>query len=212
MTHAAEPFALIICGSPRKHGVSARYADQLVTSLEAAGQAVRAWRVADHRVGGCIGCEGCRGGGFSCVIRDDMQQLYGMLAQAACVELVAPVYFSGPTAQLKCVLDRLQPLWEKRRGPKAQPGAAAAPKRPVRLHVIGAGGDPFGFGPLETIVRSSFGAAGFAVTQVVDRVGWGQPQAEQQKEIFTKQCGADAPAASPESPACGGAHDERTRS
>ena len=201
---------LVICGSPRKRGVSARYTEQLAAELESAGQEVAVWRVADHGVSGCIGCEGCRGGSFSCVIRDDMQGLYDMLAQADCVELVAPVYFSGPTAQLKCVLDRLQPLWEKRRGPKAQPGAADAPKRPVRLHVIGAGGDPFGFSPLETIVRSSFGAAGFSVVEVLDRVGWGQPQAEQHKEIFAKISDGATSGISPEGSASSGAHNERT--
>lgn len=210
MTRGAEPFALIVCGSPRKHGVSARYASQLAKELEAAGEAVRVWRVADHRVGGCIGCEGCRGGSFSCVIGDDMQELYALLAEARRVELVAPVYFAGPTAQMKAVLDRLQPLWERRRGPKALPGAAAEPKRPVRLHVIGAGGDPFGFAPLETIVRSSFGAAGFAVVEVADRVGWGQPRAEQQKEIFAKMPDETARGTSPEDSAACGAHDERT--
>ena len=98
--------------------------------------------------------------------------------------MVAPVYFSGPTAQFKAVLDRLQPYWEKRRGPNRQPGAADAPKRPVTLYVIGSGGDPYGFAALESCVRSSFGAAGWRVGEVADRIGWGQPEAESQKETF----------------------------
>lgn len=122
-----------------------------------------------------------------CVIRDDMQKLYTMLDAADEVHLVCPVYFAGPPGQFKCVLDRLQPYWELRRGPNAQPGAADAPKRPVTLHVIGAGGDPFGFAPLETIVRSAFGAAGFRVVEVVDRVGWGQPESESEKQTFPAQ-------------------------
>lgn len=117
-----------------------------------------------------------------CVIRDDMQKLYTMLDAADEVHVVCPVYFAGPPGQFKCVLDRLQPYWELRRGPCALPGAADAPKRPVTLHVIGAGGDPFGFAPLETIVRSTFGAAGFRVAEVIDRVGWGQPESESEKQ------------------------------
>lgn len=175
---------LVIVGSPRSHGVSARYAAELAERLEADGERVTLWRVSDHRVGGCIGCEGCRGGSYSCVIRDGMQGLYSLLDQAERIEVVAPVYFAGPTSQLKAVLDRLQPYWEKRRGPAALPGAADAPKRPVRLHVIGAGGDPFGFDALVAIARSAFGAAGFAVTDVVDCVGWGQPESESQKQII----------------------------
>lgn len=176
--------ALVIVGSPRSHGVSARYASELAERLEAKGERVTLWRVSDHRVGGCIGCEGCRGGNYSCVIRDDMRELYSMVDQAERIEVVAPVYFAGPTSQLKAILDRLQPYWEKRRGPAALAGAAEAPKRPVRLHVIGAGGDPFGYDALVTIARSAFGAAGFALADVVDCVGWGQPAEESQKQII----------------------------
>lgn len=76
------------------------------------------------------------------------------------------------------MLDRLQPYWERRRGPAAEPGAADAPKRSVALHVIGAGGDPFGYDPMIAIVRSAFGAAGWRVASVVGRIGWGQPEHE----------------------------------
>lgn len=185
---------LIIVGSPRSRGVSARYASELAERLKAEGNRVTLWRVSDHRVGGCIGCEGCRGGNYSCVIRDDMRVLYSLLDQAERIEVVAPVYFAGPTSQLKAILDRLQPYWEKRRGPAALPGSAEAPKRPVRLHVVGAGGDPFGYDALVTIVRSAFGAAGFALADVVDRVGWGQPAAESQKQIISARLESqDAP-------------------
>lgn len=126
---------------------------------------------------------GARVSGY-CIIRDDMQKLYTMLDAAEEVHVVCPVYFAGPPGQFKCVLDRLQPYWELRRGPHALPGAADAPKRPVTLHIIGAGGDPFGFAPLETVIRSSFGAAGFRVSEVIDRVGWGQPESESEKQTF----------------------------
>ena len=172
MNAAQGSYELVICGSPRKNGISSRYATQLIAELEAKGVAVERWNVADHGVGGCVGCEGCRRvlqcvecseHLTHCVIRDDMDGLYALLDGAAAVHVVAPVYFSGPTSQFKAVLDRLQPYWEKRRGPNRQPGAADAPKRPVTLYVIGSGGDPYGFAALESCVRSSFGAAGWRV-------------------------------------------------
>lgn len=193
MSAARGSYELVLCGSPRKNGVSSRYAAQLTAELEAKGVVIEHWNVADHAVSGCIGCEGCRRALqcaersehlAHCVIRDDMDGLYALLDGAAAVHVVAPVYFSGPTAQFKAVLDRLQPYWEKRRGPNRQPGAADAPKRPVTLYVIGSGGDPYGFAALESCVRSSFGAAGWRVGDVVDRIGWGQPEAESQKETF----------------------------
>lgn len=191
---------LVITGSPRRRGVCSRYADELVSTLGGMDARIGRWNMAESSVGGCTGCEACRRRSAArraadasegvhpyCVIRDDMQKLYTMLDAADEVHLVCPVYFAGPPGQFKCVLDRLQPYWELRRGPNAQPGAADAPKRPVTLHVIGAGGDPFGFAPLETIVRSAFGAAGFRVVEVVDRVGWSQPESESEKQTFPAQ-------------------------
>lgn len=184
MSETSQGYELVICGSPRKNGISARYIGELASRLESEGGAVQLWSVCDHRIGGCIGCEGCRRPGHSCVICDDMDELYALLDGASAAHVVAPVYFSGPPSQFKAVLDRLQPYWERRRGPNCEPGAADAPKRPVTLHVIGSGGDPYGFSALESCVRSSFGAAGWRVKDVVDRIGWSQPEAESRKEIF----------------------------
>ena len=180
----AGQYELVICGSPRKHGVSARYAAELVAKLELQGIVTAQWNVSEHAVGGCVGCEACRQAGHACVIRDDMDGLYALLDGAAAVHVVAPVYFSGPTSQFKAVLDRLQPYWEKRRGPNREPGAADAPKRSIVLHAIGSGGDPYGYGAMESCVRSAFGAAGWRVERVVDCIGWGQPEAESHKEVL----------------------------
>ena len=60
------------------------------------------------------------------------------------------------------------------------------------LHVIGAGGDPFGYEPLLTIVKSAFGSAGFFLADVVDRIGWGQGFEEEGKMLFSKKGSADS--------------------
>lgn len=178
--------SLVVCGSPRLSGVSARYADQLAEAFESEGRSVAQWRLARKNVAGCIGCEGCRKD-FFCIIEDDMQELYGLIDQADEIHLVCPVYFSGPPGQFKCVLDRLQPYWERRIGPCARHNRESEVKRPVVLHVIGAGGDPFGYNPLVTIVKSAFGSAGFFVADVVDRIGWGQGFAEEGKMLFSSK-------------------------
>lgn len=167
---------LVIVGSARAHGVSARYArEAVVPEAKSVGSDVRMWNVADHPVEGCIACERCRGS-FRCFRRDAMDGLFEELASCDAVEVIAPVFFSGPTAQFKAVLDRFQPLWERRIGPAGGTDPAEV-KRPVRLHVIGSGGDPHGFDPLATIVRSAFGSAGFRLVDVIDAVGWGQADA-----------------------------------
>ena len=172
-------YELVICGSPRSIGVSNEYSTALAAQFESQGKQVRRWNVADHAVSGCIGCEACRGDAHECAQSDDMGELYELLDGSSALHVVSPVYFSGPPSQFKAVLDRLQPYWECRRGPNAVPGAAQAPKRPAELHVIGQGGDPFGFSSLETCVRSALGAAGWNVLAVHNHIGW-----EQQKERF----------------------------
>ena len=70
-------------------------------------------------------------------------------------------------------------------GPAARLNRSCEVKRPVHLHVIGAGGDPFGYDALVSIVRSAFGSAGFFIADVVERIGWGQPGEEDAKQRFS---------------------------
>ena len=75
-----------------------------------------------------------------CVIDDDMFEVRKHLDAADELIVVSPVYFAGAPAQLKALLDRMQPYFHStvRRGEK----------RPLVLHVVGEGGDPHGFEPL----------------------------------------------------------------
>ena len=92
-----------------------------------------------------------------------MRELYALLDDADELVVVSPVYFAGPPAQLKALLDRLQPyFWSD---------ARAGAKRPAVLHVVGEGGDPHGFEPLVGIVRSALACAGFTLEMVYDWVG-----------------------------------------
>ena len=195
---------LLIVGSPRPSGVSSRYADELALQLGKPNVRVRQWRMAESSVRGCTGCGVCRHYVTRrsaekssahprpyCAIRDDMLHLYALLDASDEVHVVSPVYFSGPPGQFKCVLDRFQPYWEMRCGPAALPRNPHEVKRPLTLHVIGAGGDPYGFASLETIVRSAFGAAGFTLLKIVDCIGWGQPDSEQGKMMFQESAEHD---------------------
>lgn len=67
MSAAQGSYELVLCGSPRKNGVSSRYAAQLTAELEAKGVVIEHWNVADHAVSGCIGCEGVPVARWQCV-------------------------------------------------------------------------------------------------------------------------------------------------
>ena len=180
---------LIIVGSPRVEGRSGALADLLFESCieECPEDEVYLAPVSTLDVAGCNACDFCKRkaqGAMAeqeaaddqafeeqraedeaprrCAIRDDMDDVYPLLEDADELIVVAPVYFAGPSSQLKCMLDRFQPyFWTRTR----------ARKRPCTLHVVGEGGDPHGFDPLVGCVRSAAAVAGFRLERVLDWVG-----------------------------------------
>jgi len=60
----------------------------------------------------------CRFDGFP---DDDGQKLLSLLYRAPAIIIMAPVYFYGPPAQLKALIDRSQVVWEARRRASAPP-------------------------------------------------------------------------------------------
>ncbi|MVM53600.1 flavodoxin family protein [Gordonibacter urolithinfaciens] len=174
---------LIIVGSPRIDGRSAHLADLLFESCidECPDDELALAPVSTLAIEPCQGCDACKvlaaraAGGEAaedgqadeaprrCVIDDDMAEVYELIDAADELVVVSPVYFAGAPAQLKALLDRLQPyFWTDERHQE---------KRPATLHVVGEGGDPHGFEPLVGVVRSSLSCAGFALERVLDWVG-----------------------------------------
>ncbi len=96
-----------------------------------------------------------------CVIADDMPEVRKHLDAADELIVVSPVYFASAPAQLKALLDRLQPYYWS--GVRRQTA-----KRPLTLHVVGEGGDPHGIEPLIGCIRSAFSVAGFKLCEVLD--------------------------------------------
>lgn len=182
---------VIVVGSPRADGRSASLANELFNACieECPQDGVSIVSVASIEVGPCRGCDACRVATEApdklpedddnlaicpevaksdalvhrCVIHDDMTEVRKHLDAADELIVVSPVYFAGPPAQFKCLIDRLQPyFWSDVR---------LGAKRPCVLHVVGEGGDPHGFEPLAGCVRSAFSCAGFELELVLDWVG-----------------------------------------
>ena len=103
---------VVINGSPRLNGKSARVVRMLKLSIEQSHPEaeVLEFEVGRMDVSGCNGCEFCRTND-ECIIEDDMAQLIDALNGAERVLLVTPIYFAGAPSQLKAVLDRLQPFF-----------------------------------------------------------------------------------------------------
>ena len=98
---------LILQGSPRKNGNTAWMAEEFKKAAEAAGHDVTLFDVAHKKIAGCLACEYCHGkGNGSCIQKDDMQELYPLLAEAECLVLASPIYYFTMSAQIQSAIQR----------------------------------------------------------------------------------------------------------
>jgi multimeric flavodoxin WrbA len=69
----------------------------------------------------CVDCKACKKGDFKCALDDGMQTLYPKLEEADIIVFGTPLYWYGPTAKMKLLVDRLRPFITsgKLRGKKA---------------------------------------------------------------------------------------------
>ena len=99
---------LILQGSPRANGNTAWMAEEYKKAAEAAGHEVTLINVARKKIAGCLACEYCHGkGNGQCVQKDDMQELYPLLAEAEVLVLASPIYYFTLSAQIQAPIQRM---------------------------------------------------------------------------------------------------------
>jgi multimeric flavodoxin WrbA len=96
---------LAVVGSPRKRGNTDLLVDAVIQGAAENGAEVEKVFLADLDVKPCDGCDACRKSA-RCVVRDDMIPLYDKLYASDAWVLGTPVYWWGPSAQLKAFVDR----------------------------------------------------------------------------------------------------------
>ena len=98
---------LILQGSPRAKGNTAWMAEEYKNAAEAAGHQVTIVNVAKKKIAGCLACEYCHGKGEgACVQKDDMQEIYPLLAEAEVLVLASPIYYFTLSAQIQAPIQR----------------------------------------------------------------------------------------------------------
>lgn len=106
--------ALVILGSPRKKGNSETLAQTVLDGVqEKKNCTVEYVYLHGLKLSPCLGCGGCEKTG-NCVVKDDMTELYEKVDQADILFLVTPIYFYGPSAQIKTFIDRFQARWSRK--------------------------------------------------------------------------------------------------
>ncbi len=99
---------LILQASPRANGNTAWMADECKKAAEAAGHNVTVVNVARKKIAGCLACEYCHTkGNGACIQKDDMQELYPLMAEAEALVLAAPIYYFTLCAQLQAPIQRM---------------------------------------------------------------------------------------------------------
>jgi multimeric flavodoxin WrbA len=101
---------VVLSGSPRKDGNTDKLAAAFIEGAKEAGKAVIAFRAADMKIGGCLGCNHCFEEKGVCVQKDEMLQILDALRYADAIVFASPVYYFAVTAQLKLAIDRTYAL------------------------------------------------------------------------------------------------------
>jgi len=100
-------------GSPRKKGNTVSILRAFLDEAERLGARTRQLDAAKMNIAPCRECGTCDRKGF-CPLEDDMQEVYHLLWKADVVVMATPIFFYGPTAQLKALIDRSQAVWARK--------------------------------------------------------------------------------------------------
>lgn len=96
---------VILFGSPRKNGNTIQLARAMTDALKKGGHGVRMLYLNDLNIRPCQGCYTCLKNG-SCKINDDMKDIRKYILESDLIVYATPIYWFGPSAQLKLVMDR----------------------------------------------------------------------------------------------------------
>ena len=98
---------LILQSSPRKNGNTAWMAEEYRKAGVAMGHKVTLVNIGSKKIAGCLACEYCHGkGNGACIQKDDMQELYPLLAEAEVLVLASPIYYFTLSAQIQAPIQR----------------------------------------------------------------------------------------------------------
>ncbi len=99
---------LILQASPRANGNTTWMAEEYKKAAEAAGHNVTLVNVSKKKIAGCLACEYCHNkGNGACIQKDDMQELYPLMAEAEALVLAAPIYYFTLNAQIQAPIQRM---------------------------------------------------------------------------------------------------------
>jgi len=95
-----------VIGSPRKKGNTEVLVSRILDGAHSAGAKTETISLGELRISECNGCHACWKGKHICSKNDDMKELYPRIIESDIIIFGTPVYWYGPTAIMKCFMDR----------------------------------------------------------------------------------------------------------
>ncbi|MFA5143336.1 MAG: flavodoxin family protein [Candidatus Omnitrophota bacterium] len=106
---------IVLSASPRKNGNTALLVKWFSEGARSKGADVEIVETAflKYKSTGCISCRACQKlKKYECVINDEAKPVLKRMAHADVIVMATPLYFFGPSAQLKLVFDRMFSLYK----------------------------------------------------------------------------------------------------
>lgn len=107
--------ALILCSSPNENSSTNIVVRWVAEGISLSGGKFELVDVnsLQYKVNGCIACMGCKKTKkFTCVIKDQAQPILARIPKKDILIFATPLYFFGPTAQMKVFSDRMYSLFK----------------------------------------------------------------------------------------------------
>lgn len=106
---------LILSASPVRNGNTATLVKWFVEGASSKGAQTEVVETAflKYKSTGCTSCRACQKiKPYECVINDDAKKVLIKMSKADVIVMATPLYFYGPSAQLKLVMDRMFSLYK----------------------------------------------------------------------------------------------------
>lgn len=104
-----------LVGSPRKNSNTDILVNSILEGAKVNNNQTEKLYLYNLNIAPCTDCRACKTGKPQCIIKDDMQNVYPKLEAADIILFGSPLYWYGPTAKMKLLLDRLRPYVESKK-------------------------------------------------------------------------------------------------
>ena len=101
---------LALIGSPRKEGNTDVLVEQILQGSKTKGHTSEKLYLYKYKISPCVDCRNCKKGDYVCTVKDGMQEIYPKMEEADVVIFATPLYWWGPSGQLKLLMDRMRPF------------------------------------------------------------------------------------------------------